>query len=250
MCGRFTLFCAPEELQRIFDAPPPDFEIRPSYNVAPTQTIPVLVGREGGRHFQNRHWGLVPFWAKDISIGARMINARVETLAAKPAFKAALKSRRCLIPANGFYEWKGPPGNKQPYYFHAATGEPFAFAGLYETWQDREAPPGQGPYKSCAIVTTEAVGPVREVHRRMPVILPPEAWSEWLDPEIGEPERALKILAGSGAIALSHYPVSRHVNQAANNSPECLNPLEEPCGAAPQGHTPGRTGNKSHDGIE
>ena len=156
MCGRFARYSLSRELERYFNALPPSFEIQPNYNVAPTQEIPVIVLQEDERHIKKRHWGLVPFWAKDISIGSRMINARVETVSSKPAFRAALKQRRCLIPANGFYEWFGKAGSKQPYYFHLPSGEPFAFAGLYEIWEDKEAPPEAGPYKSCTIITTEA----------------------------------------------------------------------------------------------
>ena len=140
MCGRFARFSLSRELERFFNAQPASFEIKPNYNAAPTQEIPVIVLHEDERHIKERHWGLVPFWAKDISIGSRMINARVETVTSKPAFRAALKHRRCLIPANGFYEWKGKSGNKQPYYFHLPSGEPFAFAGLYEIWEERKLP--------------------------------------------------------------------------------------------------------------
>ena len=118
MCGRFARYSLSRELESYFNAHPSSFEIQPNYNVAPTQEIPVIVIHEDERHIKKRHWGLVPFWAKDISIGSRMINARVETVTSKPAFRAALKQRRCLIPANGFYEWYGKAGNKQPYYFH------------------------------------------------------------------------------------------------------------------------------------
>ena len=118
MCGRFARYSLSRELERFFNAHPPSFEIHPNYNVAPTQEIPVIIQHEDDRHIKKRHWGLVPFWAKDTSIGSRMINARVETITSKPAFRAAIKQRRCLIPANGFYEWQGKSGNKQPYYFH------------------------------------------------------------------------------------------------------------------------------------
>jgi putative SOS response-associated peptidase YedK len=131
MCGRFTLFSSPRELQQFFGTPPPSFEIQPSYNVAPTQKIPVIIQHEDGRHFKKRHWGLVPVWAKEKAIGCKMINARSETVTSKSAFRNAIKQRRCLIPANGFYEWFGKAGNKQPYYFHLPSGEPIAFAGLW-----------------------------------------------------------------------------------------------------------------------
>jgi putative SOS response-associated peptidase YedK len=132
MCGRFVRYSYARELERLFKAQAPSFEIRPSYNVAPSQEIPVIVHQADERQFKKRHWGLVPFWAKDVSIGSKMINARAETVASKPAFRAAFKKRRCLIPADGFYEWRGKAGSKQPYYFSLPSGEPFAFAGLYE----------------------------------------------------------------------------------------------------------------------
>ncbi len=120
MCGRFALFSSPADIQRFFDVHPISFDLQPNYNVAPTQEIPVIVQHEGARRIKKGHWGLVPFWAKDISIGSRMINARVETVGSKPAFRTALKLRRCLIPADGFYEWAGKAGSKQPFYFHLA----------------------------------------------------------------------------------------------------------------------------------
>jgi putative SOS response-associated peptidase YedK len=227
MCGRFARYSLSRELERIFNAHPATFEIQPSYNVAPTQEIPVIVQQEDARHIKKRRWGLVPFWAKDTSIGSRMINARVETLTTKPSFKAALKHRRCLIPANGFYEWKGKAGSKQPYYFHLPSGEPFAFAGLYEIWEDKEAPPGAGPYKSCTIITTEASDSVKDVHTRMPLILKPEAYDEWLDPDIKEPGRIEEILNKGGVRDLERYPVSKLVNQVGNNSRECMEPLKD-----------------------
>jgi putative SOS response-associated peptidase YedK len=162
MCGRFTLFSSPRELQQFFGTPSPSFEILPNYNVAPTQDIPVIIQHEGGRHLEKLHWGLVPFWAKDASIGSRMINARVETITSKPAFKAAIKQRRCLIPANGFYEWLGKSGNKQPYCFHLASDEPIAFAGLWEVWEGKNTAAEPSPYKSCTIITTDASDSVKD----------------------------------------------------------------------------------------
>jgi putative SOS response-associated peptidase YedK len=194
MCGRFARYSPSRELERYFNALPPSFEIQPSYNVAPTQEIPVIVQQEDARHFKKRHWGLVPFWAKDISIGSRMINARVETLSSKPAFKAALKHRRCLIPANGFYEWYGKAGSKQPYFMCSPSGKPLAFAGMYEIWEEKKAPFGAVQYKSCTIITTEASDSVKEVHDRMQLILKPEAYDEWLDPGNKEPAKIEEML--------------------------------------------------------
>jgi putative SOS response-associated peptidase YedK len=227
MCGRFARYSLSRELERYFNAQPPSFEILPNYNVAPTLEIPVIIQHEECRHFKKRHWGLVPFWAKDISIGSRMINARVETLSSKPAFRAAFKQRRCLIPANGFYEWHGKAGNKQPYYFHLPSGEPFAFSGLYEIWEDKEAPPESSPYKSCTIITTDASDSVKDIHDRMPLILKSEAYDEWLDPENREPGRIEDLLRKGLMKELKRYPVSRLVNRVENNTKECIDPLKK-----------------------
>ncbi len=226
MCGRFARYSLSRELERYFNALPPPFEIQPSYNVAPTQEIPVIVQLEEARHIKKRHWGLVPFWAKEISIGSRMINARVETLSSKPAFKAALKHRRCLIPANGFYEWKGKAGNKQPFYICRPSVEPLAFAGLYETWEDKQAPPDAGPYKSCTIITMEACDSVKEIHHRMPLILKPEAFEEWLDPGNKELAKIEELLKTSYVRDLKSHPVSKLVNRVENNARECMEPLK------------------------
>jgi putative SOS response-associated peptidase YedK len=182
MCGRFARYSLSRELERYFSAQPATFDIPASFNVAPTQEIPVIIQQQDSRHFKKRHWGLVPFWAKDITLGSKMINARVETLNSKPAFRNALKHRRFLIPADGFYEWFGKAGNKQPYYFCLPSGQPFTFAGLWEVWEDKEAPPENGPYKSCTITTIDASDSVKDIHDRMPVIFKPEAYDEWLDP--------------------------------------------------------------------
>jgi putative SOS response-associated peptidase YedK len=226
MCGRFARYSLSPELERYFNAHRASFDLQPSYNVAPTQEIPVIVAQEDGRHIKKRHWGLVPFWAKDISIGARLINARVETVASKPAFRAAFKQRRCLIPADGFYEWFGKAGNKQPYFFHLPSGESFAFAGLYEIWEDKEAPPDSGSYKSCTIITTEASDSVKDIHNRMPLILKPEAYDEWLDPSNKEPAKFGELLKSKYVNELERYPVSKLVNQVGNNTPECMEPLK------------------------
>jgi putative SOS response-associated peptidase YedK len=189
------------------------------------QEIPVIVQLEDARHIKKRHWGLVPFWAKDISIGTRMINARVETVTSKPAFKSAFRHRRCLIPSDGFYEWQGKAGNKQPYYFHLPSGEPMAFAGLWESWQDKNASSESEPYKSCTIITTDASDSVKGVHDRMPLILKPEAYGEWLDPEIKEPAKIEALLRTKYVEDLKSYPVSKLVNQVGNKK-ECMAPVK------------------------
>ena len=228
MCGRFTLFSSPRELQQFFGTLSPSFEILPNYNVAPTQDIPVIIQHDDGRHLKKRHWGLVPVWAKDTSIGSRMINARVETITSKPAFRVAIKQRRCLIPANGFYEWKGKAGNKQPFCFHLASGEPIAFAGLWEAWENKNAPSDAEPYKSCTIITTDASDSVKDIHNRMPLILKPESYNEWLDPENKEPGIIEEVIKNGCVKELKRYPVSKLVNHVGNNSKECIEMTDIP----------------------
>jgi len=235
MCRRFTLFSSPQELQRFFGTPLPSFEILPNYNVAPTQEIPVIIQHENGRHLKRRHWGLVPVWAKEKAIGCKMINARAETVRLKSAFRTAIKQRRCLIPANGFFEWSGKLGNKQPYYFHLASGEPLAFAGLWEVWENKNTAAEASPYKSCTIITTDASDSVRDVHDRMPLILKPEFYGEWLDPENKEPGIIEEVLKNGCVKELKRYPVSKLVNHVGNNSKECIEttdiPKKNPLGA-------------------
>jgi putative SOS response-associated peptidase YedK len=227
MCGRFTLFLSRAEIERFFDVLTVPFDLQPNYNVAPTQEIPVIIQQEDARHLRKFRWGLVPFWAKDTAIGSRMINARVETASSKPAFKSAFRHRRCLIPANGFYEWQGKAGSKQPFYFHFPAGEPMAFAGLWETWQDKSAPDASEPYQSCTIITTEASEWVRDVHDRMPLILKPEGYGEWLDPENKDAESIERILETGSVRDLQRYPVSKLVNRVESNSKACVEPIEK-----------------------
>jgi putative SOS response-associated peptidase YedK len=156
-----------------------------------------------------------------------MINARVETLSSKPAFKAALKHRRCLIPANGFYEWSGKAGSKQPHFICLPSGEPMAFAGLYEIWEDKEAPPDAALYKSCTIITMDASDSVKDIHNRMPLILKPEAYDEWLDPGNKESAKIEELLRTKFVRDLKSYPVSKLVNRVENNSMECMEPVKE-----------------------
>lgn len=202
MCGRFVLL---ESFIKIDHVASP---IIPSYNIAPSQQVSVILNREGKIVLDKFHWGLVPFWSKDKSIGNKMINARMETVAEKPAFRAAFKSRRCLIPADGFYEWK----DKQPYYI--TTGEPFAFAGLWETWEMEDP-----PYRSCAIITTASS---MVIHHRMPVILKPEYHERWLDPKATD---LINLLQDGMVRDMKYHPVSKKVNKASNNDPSCMEPV-------------------------
>ena len=186
------------------------------------------MGREDGvREVVMLHWGLIPFWAKEAAIGDRMINARAETVAEKPSFRTAFRQRRCLIPAQGYYEWRKEDGGKQPYQIHMRDGEPFAFAGLWEHWQGGE---GQGEdgevIESCAIITTKANGPARAVHHRMPVIVDREDFDTWLDPGAmgGETQKAL-LRPYTGENRMVVDKVSKEVNSPRKNHPGCIEPI-------------------------
>jgi putative SOS response-associated peptidase YedK len=225
MCGRFAFYSPHEAVTRLFgvaDAP----EIEPRYNIAPTQFIAALRAGEGGhRGLAMLYWGLVPSWAKEQAIGARMINARGETLREKPSFRNAYKRRRCLILADGYYEWQRSGPVKQPYFISFASGEPFGMAGLWETWRD----PGSGePLESGCIVTTQPAPSVAHVHDRMPVIVPPAAHAEWLDPGNADVDRLDRLLVPWQAGVLAARPVSRRVNDARNQGGDLIAPLGSP----------------------
>lgn len=220
MCGRYTLKSPIEVLAKEFGITGPLPEIQPSYNVAPGREVAaVITGEDGGRRLEVLKWGLVPSWAKDPGIGYRMINARSETAAEKPSFRKPLKDRRCLILADGFYEWRKMGNGKQPFHIKMEDEKPFAFAGLWERWErDGEE------IRSCTILTTEPNDLLRKVHDRMPVILPPEAQATWLDPEIRDPAPLLPLLAPYPSGAMTVYPVSRAVNSPSNDGPGCVEP--------------------------
>ena len=193
--------------------------MQPNYNVAPTQEVPAVVAGNGGgdRRLEMLRWGLIPSWADDPGIGARMINARSETVAEKPSFRRAFKERRCLIPADGFYEWQKTNGGKQPHYIRMKNGRPFAFAGLWESWK------GDGnEIRSCTILTTNPNDVAGEIRNRMPVILPPEGYEVWLDPDVRETDQLLSLLAPYPPSDMEAYPVSRRVNSPSNNEPSCV----------------------------
>ena len=222
MCGRYTLKAGGQELASFFDlAETP--EITASYNIAPTQQIPVVKRDEGGagRRLEMMHWGLIPSWADDPSIGSRMINARAETVADKPSYRSAFKRRRCLVVADGFYEWKKTEDGKQPYYLRLKEGGPFGFAGLWEMWSME----GGEELRSATIITTEPNELAAEIHNRMPVILSPELHEVWLDPENDDREELLSMLAPYPAEEMEAYPVSRRVNRPANDDPGVLQPV-------------------------
>ena len=199
-------------------------ELPPSYNVAPTDLVYAVAAHADRRYLVTFRWGLVPHWAESRKVAATMINVRAETVASKPAFRAALRRRRCLIPADGFYEWtRDAQGNKQPHFISAAEGGPLAFAGLWETWRD-PADPEAPPLKSCTIVTRAAEGPVTALHDRMPLALSADDWSGWLDTSTSPQEVAALLHAEPPA--LQFRPVSTRVNAVANNDPALLQPAE------------------------
>jgi putative SOS response-associated peptidase YedK len=219
VCGRFTLSTAPSAIADHFglDETP---ELGARFNVAPGQSI-ATVSRsgEGGRSILSlRRWGLVPSWAKDVKIGNRLINARAETASEKPSFRTALRRRRCLVPADGFYEWAGTKGSKQPYFIGLEGRVLFAFAGLWERWAD---PEGEA-LETCTLLTTEATEHLRALHNRMPVIVDPVDYGLWMDPDITEPDRVLPVIDRNLGNALAFYPISRHVNDVRHDDPRCL----------------------------
>lgn len=263
MCGRISLYSTPERLSRIFDAelgPDVDPDRLPSFNVPPTREILGIAattaataaataaattaataedrsvpGHAGGVHRRigRYRWGLVPSWAKDGSVGNRLFNARGETVATKPSFRAAFSSRRLVVVADGFYEWKAGPGNQRlPYYFERSDGNPLAFAGLWEQWwgpeSDRETEDSQPPLVTCTIITTYAGADVIAVHDRMPVILEHEVLDEWLDPANKDRPELESLLGAAPAGTLVRHRVDRRVGNVRNDGPELIERLDRP----------------------
>lgn len=221
MCGRFTLTISPEQLQDQFGlSERPSADLAPRYNIAPTQAVAV-VANSAERKLEIFQWGLIPSWAKDPKIGSKLINARAETLAEKPSFRTALKRRRCLVVADGFYEWKKEGARKIPMYIQMDDGRPFGFAGLWEVWQ----PPDGSLLKTCTIITTEPNALTETIHNRMPAILPPEAYDAWLRPGELPAEEVLPLLRPYDARRMKATPVSTRVNSPSVDSPECILPL-------------------------
>lgn len=222
MCGRFTLHTDSAVVAEQFalnDVP----NIPPRYNIAPTQQVATVHQADTGRAFVPMRWGLVPSWASDPAIGTRMINARAETVASKPAFRAAFKQRRCLVLADGFYEWQaGTMGSKkQPFYILMQDRMPFAFAGLWETWQGTES-----TLYSCTIITTTPNDLMQPIHSRMPVILRPDEYALWLDPHLDDQATLESVLQPFAAESMAAYPVSTTVNNVRNDSPACIAPAQ------------------------
>ena len=217
MCGRYTLIADLGDLAQRFEFDGGDFSYDPGYNIAPTESV-LTVRNVEGREAAFMKWGLIPFWAKDPKIGSRMINARAETVAEKPTFRNALKKRRCLVLADGYYEWEKTPVGKRPYRIILKSGEPFAFAGLWETWRD----PQGIVVPSCTIITTAANDFLAPIHDRMPVILPRESEGLWLDPDTDDAAVLTGILTPHSDADMDAYEVSTMVNNARNVGPEVI----------------------------
>lgn len=222
MCGRLILTLYPQDIREILpDVEVPD-EWTPRYNIAPSQAIAVVANREPKR-VEFFRWGLIPSWAKDASIGDKMINARAESVATKPSFRGPFKHRRCLVLADGFYEWQAAVGRrtKTPFCIRLKSRGPFALAGLWDTWH-----PPEGPImSSCTIITTAANEMMAPIHDRMPVILPPAAYTEWIDVGEQPPDRLSKLLVPYPSDELIAYPVSQVVNNPRHDAPDCVAPL-------------------------
>jgi putative SOS response-associated peptidase YedK len=244
MCGRYAATANPDDLVEEFevDSDQTGGQLEPRYNLAPTDTAPVVVERRPKdepeappeRTLRLLTWGLVPSWAKDRSVGSRMINARADSLLEKPAYKRAAAARRCLVPADGWYEWqksltatdeKGRP-RRQPFFTRLADGERLAFAGLYEFWRDESRPDGDPDawLTTYAIITTEAEPGLDLLHDRMPFVLPPDRWDRWLDPTVTDPDEVRALLAPVAPGRFEAYPVSRRVGNVRNTGPELLDP--------------------------
>lgn len=221
MCGRFSQSKSAEAIASAFqvaEVPP----LTPRYNIAPTQSVATILQTldQQDRQFKMLHWGLIPSWAKDPKMGAKLINARAETVAEKPAFRTAFRQRRCLVLADGFYEWQTQENNKQkqPYYIRLNDWQPFAFAGLWERWQDTESE----VIESCTLLTTEPNELMCPIHNRMPVILDPKDYDLWLDPEVKQPEVLQSLLHPYPSEKMMAYPVSKAVNKPSNDTAECI----------------------------
>lgn len=224
MCGRYTLSSKGDEVALLFDLREiPQLPLR--YNIAPTQETAVVRVEKPGepRRLDLLRWGLIPYWAKEASIGNRMINARAESVAEKPAFRWSFRKQRCLIPADAFYEWKKEGKAKQPYLIRRKDAKPFAFAGLWARWQD----PERGPLDTFTILTTDANELIRPLHDRMPVILDRKDFDLWLDPACDDRERLEPLLKPFDPQQMETFPVSRTVNSPANDVADCIAPLVE-----------------------
>jgi len=280
MCGRYASARKRIELLEEFSVQRDKVTepLRPDYNVAPTKPVYAVLDRAGrpdsaagsgqdsagdtgtavARELRIVRWGLVPSWARDTAIGSRLINARAETVAEKPSYRRAFAKRRCLLPADGYYEWQVLSGEgskkvKQPYFIHRADGGPLAFAGLYELWRDRQFPDGDPDawLWTATIITTSAPDELGQIHDRMPMVIRPESWADWLDPANTEPGDLQALLAPAMAGGLATYPVSTAVNSVRNNGPELIEPLPAdrtaPLGPPPSSTGPPRSAGRAGD---
>jgi putative SOS response-associated peptidase YedK len=224
MCGRYKIVT---DAQALYDAFQVEAELNAAslarYNVAPATDQLVILSEGGHRVARWHHWGLIPHWAKDKTIGYKTINARGESVAAKPAFRAAFRQRRCLVPATGFYEWKVQDGGKQPYLIRPASGGLISFAGLWETWAGPE-----GEVRSFTIITTEPNELMARIHERMPAIIPREYYTRWLDPALQDPAQIQPMIGSYPAGELQAIPVGRQINNARSQGPELIEPVGEP----------------------
>jgi len=252
VCGRFVAASSPALIADRFAVDEIDgsvgAESTPDYNVSPRRPVLAVREREGQRVLSRLRWGLVPSWAKDPAIGDKMINARAETAAAKPAYRKAFAHKRCIIPADGFYEWKpgaAPAGGgkpvKQPFFIHRRDGEPLAFAGLWEVWKvpegiDAELGGPDGWLRSCTIVTGPPNDVLAPIHNRMPVVLPESAWEQWLDPDEHDVEALSRLLVPAPSELFEAYEISTKVNNARNNGADLVRRLVE-VGNAASGRT-------------
>jgi putative SOS response-associated peptidase YedK len=225
MCGRFVVFSNLEQIKQHFTIDKTLSEVTPNYNVAPTQEILTIFRQDTLSVLEKLHWGLVPHWARDISTGYKMINARSETIATKPSFRDAFKKRRCLIPADGFYEWTGAKGQKQPFFITLPDERPFAFAGLWETWRDKENE--DKTYRSCTIITREVSECLKDIHDRMPAILHPDKYEAWLDHDNHDTKRMQEILAEKTITDLRFRPVSKQVSSVKINDLSNIAPISK-----------------------
>ena len=225
MCGRFVGFRRMEELKTYFPIDRALCDATESFNVAPTHEVLVVFQHNKENILDKFHWGLVPFWAKDTCIGSRLINARAETVAEKPSFRNAFKKRRCLILADGFFEWTGTKGQKQPVFITLPQGEPFAFAGLWENWRDAKEP--GTIYQSCTIITTAASESLKDVHHRMPAVLSPDIYDNWLDSANQDSRHLQEILTHNIHRQFTYQPVSKQVNAVNHKAPANIVPLKQ-----------------------
>ncbi len=233
MCGRYVATKDADGLVRFFMIDDRDPQARsdrvewdgtPNYNVAPTDSVPSVVRHDGQLVLTSLRWGLVPFWAKDPKVGARMINARAETIAEKSAFAQSFEQRRCLIPADGFYEWEKAQGKRLPWFVHRTDGDPLVMAGIWSSWRDK-ADPTNG-LVTCSIITTRANAVLEPIHERMPVVLDRSVWDTWLDPHADAGDLR-ELLGPAPAEDLQRYRVSTRANSVANNDPSLVEPLDQ-----------------------